>query len=58
MLEYLFRSSVGAFKGLFHEAQFLSLCPLCAARNKEFVKQDEDAMETFKNERMNLHGRC
>ena len=61
MLEYLFRSGGGAFKGLFsgdHEAQFLSLCPLCAAMYKEFVKQDEGAMETFKNERINLHVRC
>lgn len=28
-----------------HEAQFLALCPVCAARYKEFVKNDEDAME-------------
>lgn len=27
-----------------HEAQFLALCPVCAARYKEFVKNDEDAM--------------
>lgn len=27
-----------------HEAQFLALCPLCAAKYKEFVKRDEDAM--------------
>ena len=27
-----------------HEAQFLALCPECAARYKEFVKQDEGAM--------------
>ena len=27
-----------------HEAQFLALCPLCAARYKEFVKRDEDRM--------------
>ena len=26
-----------------HEAQFLALCPLCAARYKEFVKNDETA---------------
>jgi len=31
-----------------HEAQFLALCPLCAARYKEFVKRDEDAMERLK----------
>ena len=28
-----------------HEAQFLALCPLCAAKYKEFVKRDEDAMK-------------
>ncbi len=28
-----------------HEAQFLALCPVCAARYKEFVKSDEDAMK-------------
>ena len=31
-----------------HEAQFLALCPLCAARYKEFVKKDENAMFTLK----------
>jgi hypothetical protein len=36
-----------------HEAQFLALCPLCAARYKEFVKQDKDTMETFRNAVMN-----
>ena len=33
-----------------HEAQFLALCPLCAAKYKEFVKGDEDAMEQFREE--------
>ena len=28
-----------------YEAQFLALCPLCAAKYKEFVKHDEDAMQ-------------
>jgi hypothetical protein len=28
-----------------HEAQYLALCPVCAARYKEFVKLDESAME-------------
>ena len=36
-----------------HEAQFLALCPLCAAMYKEFVKRDETAMrelhDTLKN---------
>lgn len=36
-----------------HEAQFLALCPLCAAMYNEFVKLDENAMESFKNELMN-----
>jgi hypothetical protein len=30
-----------------HEAQFLALCPLCAAMYKEFVKRDQDAMKAF-----------
>ena len=36
-----------------HEAQFLALCPECAARYKEFVKKDDEAMrrmhEYFQN---------
>lgn len=36
-----------------HEAQFLALCPLCAAMYKEFVKQDEEAMVDLKNALMN-----
>jgi hypothetical protein len=36
-----------------HEAQFLALCPLCAAMYKEFVKKEKGAMETFKNALMN-----
>jgi hypothetical protein len=32
-----------------HEAQFLALCPLCAAMYKEFVKRDEGAMLRFKH---------
>jgi len=32
-----------------HEAQFLALCPLCAAMYKEFVRQDEGAMVDLKN---------
>jgi hypothetical protein len=30
-----------------HEAQFLALCPLCEAMYKEFVKNDESAMEAL-----------
>ena len=29
--------------------QFLALCPLCAARYKEFVRRDEDAMKSLHN---------
>ena len=36
-----------------HEAQFLALCPLCAAKYNEFVKHDEEAMESLKNALMN-----
>ena len=32
-----------------YEAQFLALCPLCAAMYKEFVKKDEGAMLDLKN---------
>lgn len=28
-----------------HEAQFLALCPLCAAMYKEFIKREETAMK-------------
>jgi hypothetical protein len=28
-----------------HEAQFLALCPLCAAMYREFVKLDESALK-------------
>lgn len=31
-----------------HEAQFIALCPVCAAMYNEFIKQDEDAMESLK----------
>ena len=30
-----------------HEAQFLALCPECAARYKEFIKRDETAMKNL-----------
>ena len=36
-----------------HEAQFLALCPLCAAMYKEFVKNDENAMQEVKNKLAN-----
>lgn len=31
-----------------HEAQYIALCPLCAAMFTEFIKRDQDAMMTFK----------
>ena len=39
-----------------HEAQFLALCPVCAARYKEFVKRVPEAMENLKNQLMNADG--
>jgi len=50
--EYYFEAVEALSKDYFgkeHEAQFLALCPLCAAMYKEFVKRDEDAMELLKN---------
>lgn len=32
-----------------HEAQFLALCPVCAAMYEEFVKRDPDAMAQVAN---------
>ena len=37
----------GDYFGREHEAQFLALCPLCAAMYKEFVKLDESAMKNL-----------
>lgn len=46
--EYYFES-VEVLSGKYfakeHEAQYLALCPLCAAKYKEFIKKDESAME-------------
>ena len=39
-----------------HEAQFLALCPECAARYKEFVKRVPGAIESLKNQLMNADG--
>ena len=33
-----------------HESQHLALCPLCAAKYFEFIKNDDDAMKKLKNE--------
>ena len=46
--EYYFEAVEALSKEHFnkeHEAQFLALCPLCAAMYKEFVKRDETALE-------------
>ena len=46
--EYYFEAVEALSKDYFikeHEAQFLALCPLCAAMYKEFVICDEDAMK-------------
>ena len=45
--EYYFESVEALNKEQYpieHETQFLALCPECAARYKEFIKKDEDAM--------------
>lgn len=45
--EYYFEAVEAFSKDHFpleHEAQFLALCPLCAAMYKEFVKRDDKAM--------------
>lgn len=39
-----------------HEPQFLALCPLCAAKYKEFVKHDEQALENMKTALVNTKG--
>ena len=40
-----------------YEVQFLALCPLCAAKYKEFVKKDERATLKLKNELMSSDNR-
>lgn len=54
--EYYFVVVEALSRGYFtkeHEAQYLALCPLCAAMYNEFVKHDEEAMESLKNALMN-----
>ena len=51
--EYYFEAVEALLKDHFLkelEAQFVALCPLCAAKYKEFVKKDEDAMEKLREE--------
>lgn len=50
-LEYYFEAVEAFTREYFskeHEAQYLALCPLCAAKYKEFVKTDENAMRSLK----------
>lgn len=45
--EYYFEAVEAFTKDYFskeHEAQYLALCPLCAAKYKELIKKDEDAI--------------
>ena len=39
-----------------HQALFLALCPVCAAKYKEFIKRDEDAMVGLKHALTNSSG--
>ena len=39
-----------------HEAQFLALCPLCAAMYKEFIKREETAMKNLHDALKNGRG--
>ncbi|MYE90547.1 hypothetical protein F4X33_16305 [Candidatus Poribacteria bacterium] len=48
--EYYFEAVEVLSKDYFpkeHEAQFLALCPLCAAMYKEFIKREEIAMDSL-----------
>ena len=57
--EYYFEAVEALSKEHFskgHEAQFLALCPLCAARYKEFVKNDANAMQEMRNKLANSEG--
>jgi len=49
--EYYFEAVEAFTKDYFskeHEAQYLALCPLCAAKYKELIKKDEDAIINLK----------
>ena len=57
--EYYFEAVEALSKEHFnkeYEAQFLALCPECAARYKEFVKNDENVMQEVKNKLANSEG--
>jgi len=54
--EYYFEAVEALSRDQFHkenEAQFLALCPLCAAMYNEFVKHNKEAMESLKNALIN-----
>ncbi len=51
-MEYYFEAVEAFDRELFqkeHEAQYLALCPLCAAKYKEFVKLELDVMVKLRN---------
>ena len=55
--EYYFEAVEAFTKDIFpkeHEAQYLALCPLCAAMYKELVKKDKAAMNKLRNEVLNM----
>ena len=55
--EYYFEAVELFTKDIFHkehEAQFLALCPLCAAMYKEFVKKDKAAMTDLRRALLNM----
>ena len=57
--EYYFEAVEALSKEYFseeHQAQFLALCPLCAAKYKEFVKYDESAMQELHRALKNPNG--
>ena len=57
--EYYFEAVEAFSKDYFpkeHEAQFLALCPLCAAKYKEFVKRDEEQEAELHNALHNADG--
>lgn len=39
-----------------HQAQFLALCPVCAAKYNEFVKSDDEALGSIKRAMLDAEG--
>jgi hypothetical protein len=57
--EYYFEAVEALGAELFskeHEAQFLALCPTCAAKYKEYVKADENALAALKQSLLDSDG--